>query len=237
MSVQQMMGHTVDPDGKWLYRVGGISALVLGLAYIIIMALYVPMGAPSGGDDAKLAYLAANMTAWWAILGLSILTDFLFIPLALALYAALRGVNKHVMWLATAFVGLFVVLDLAITWPNYAFLITLGSQYAAATSEAGRAVLVAAASYPLAVLDSSLLGVYIILVPGLGILLAGLVMLKGIFNKATAYLGIATGILGIVSVVGPLFASALGATAILASVLTLVWLLFAGYRLVRLGQP
>jgi len=29
MSVQKMMFNAVDPDGKWLYRVGGISALIL----------------------------------------------------------------------------------------------------------------------------------------------------------------------------------------------------------------
>ena len=49
MSAQSMMVNAVDPDGKPLYRVGGISAIVFGLAYIVIIALYVPMGArPSG---------------------------------------------------------------------------------------------------------------------------------------------------------------------------------------------
>jgi hypothetical protein len=46
MSAQKMMVHAVDPDGKWLYRVGGISALVLGIAYIITNPLYVHVGAP-----------------------------------------------------------------------------------------------------------------------------------------------------------------------------------------------
>jgi hypothetical protein len=40
-----------------------------------------------------------------------------------------------------------------------------------------------------ALLESSLLGVYIILVPAVGILMTGLVMLKGIFSKSTAYFG------------------------------------------------
>jgi hypothetical protein len=236
MSVQKMMVNAVDPDGKWLYRVGGISALVLGIAYIITIALYVPVGAPPSGAEARLTYLAGNTTVWWAILGLSVLTDFLFVPVALSLYLALKGINRNAMLVATACVGLFIVLDLAVTWTNYASLITLSGNYAAATNDTQRAVFVAAANYPSAVLESSLLGVYAILVPSFGYLMTGLVMLKGIFSKSTAYLGLVSGILGIVSVAGPFFASSLSVTIIIASVITTVWVLFVGYRLYRLGQ-
>jgi hypothetical protein len=183
----------------------------------------------------RLQYLAQNTTVWWAILGLSVLTDLLFVPVALSLYLALKGVNRNAMLVATAFVGLFIVLDLAVTWPNYASLITLSSNYAAATNEAQRAAYVAAANYASAVLTSSLEAVYSILILSLGILIIGLVMLKGIFGKSTAYLGLVTGVLGIVSVVGPLFVSTLSATIIITSVLTTVWVLFVGYRLYRLG--
>jgi hypothetical protein len=86
------------------------------------------------------------------------------------------------------------------------------------------------------VAESSLLAVYVILVPGVGFLITGLVMLKGIFSKITAYLGVVSGILSIVSVVGPFFVSSLGLTIIIASILITVWILFVGYRLYRLGQ-
>ena len=237
MSMQKTIANAVDPDGKWLYRLGGISALVLGLAYIITIALYVPVGAPPSGAEARLTYVAGNTTVWWAILGLSVLTDFLFVPVALALYLALKGINRNAMLVATAFVGLFIVLDLAITWTNYAALITLSGKYATATSDVQRAVFVAAATYPSAVLESSLLGVYNTLTLAVGILITGVVMLKGIFNKSTAYLGLVTGILGIVSVVGPFFVSALGVIIIITSILTTIWILVVGYRLYRLSQP
>src|SRR6266487_5465725 len=164
MSVQKMMVNAVDPEGKWLYRVGGISALTLGIAYIAIIALYVPIGAPPSGAEARLIYLAGNTTVWGAILDLSILTDFLFVPVALSLYLALKGVNRNAMLVATAFVGLFIVLDLAVTWPNYASLITLSGNYAAATNDAQRAAYVTAANYASAVLASSLEAVYSIMV-------------------------------------------------------------------------
>ena len=237
MSLQNRMENVVDPDGKWLYRAGGISALALGIGYIIIIGLYVPMGAPPSGAEALLTYMAGHMTLWWAILGLSVLTDFLFVPVALSLYLALKGINRNAMLVATACVGLFVVLDLALTWTNYAVLIPLSGNYAAATSDAQKLVLSAAAYYPSAVLESSLLFVYNTLTLSIGILITGLVMLKGIFSRSTAYLGLATGFFGIVAVAGPFLTSTLDVTILIASVLTTVWILFVGYRLYRLGQP
>ena len=202
MSAQKMMVNAVDPEGKWLYRVGGISALVLGIAYLITIALYAHVGAPPSGGQAWLKYLAGKTTVWWAILGLSVLTDLLFVPVALSLYLALKGVARSTMLVATAFVGLFIVLDLAVTWPNYASLITLSGNYAAATNDAQRVAYVAAATYASAVLSSRLEAVYAIVVLSLGILMIGLVMLKGIFSKSTAYIGVVTGVLGIVSIAG-----------------------------------
>jgi len=35
--VQDTVVNAVDPDGKWLYRVGGISALAIGIGYIILI--------------------------------------------------------------------------------------------------------------------------------------------------------------------------------------------------------
>jgi hypothetical protein len=230
------MTNAADPDGRWLYRAGGISALSLGIGYIVIIALYVRIGAPPSGVEARLAYLAGNTTAWWAILGLSVLTDFLFVPVALSLYVALKDLNRNLMLLATACVALFVVLDLALTWTNYAALITLSGQYAKAASDAQRAVSITAAGYPSAVLESSLLFVYNTLVLAVGILMTGFVMLNGVFRKSIAYLGLATGILGVVSVVGPFFVSALKTTIILTSVLTTVWVLLVGQTLYGLGR-
>jgi hypothetical protein len=236
MSAEQAMVNAVDPAGIGVYRVGGISALLIGIGYVVTIPLYVYAGAPPSGGQARLTYLAGKTTVWWAILGLSVLTDMLFVPVALALYLALQRVSRTAMLLATAAVGLFVVLDLAVTWTNYAALITLSGSYAAATNAAQRAVYVAAAEYASAVLGSSLEAVYSILVLSLGILLIGLVMLKGVFNKATASVGVATGLLGIVAVVGPFVASPLSLAVIPLSVLTTVWVFLLGYRLLRLGQ-
>lgn len=237
MSAQTMMVNAVDPDGNWLYRVGGISAIAVGLGYIVIIPLYVLAGAPPSGGEAKLTYLAEHTTVWWAIIGLSVLTDLLYIPLALALYLALKGTNRSAMLLAAACLGLFAILELAITWPNYAALNSLSGQYIAAATDTQRAIFIAGADYVSALLATPLVAIYTILVPGTGIFIAGLVMLKGIFGRSTAYLGLVTGICALIAAIGPFFVSALSITIIIVSVLTTFWFLFAGYRLYRLGQP
>lgn len=234
MSAENTAVKTIDPQGKWLYRVGGISGLAIGIGYIIIIVLFVPLGAKPSGAAAWLAYMAGNTRLWWAILGLSVLTDILFVPVTLALYQALKGINKNAMLLAGACVSLFVVLDLAVTWTNYAALIALSGSYAAAANEAQQAAAIAAAIYPAAVVDSSLLFVYNTLTLSVGILIAGFVMLKGVFNKVTAYVGLATGILGIIAVAGSWFTSALGVATLLASALTMLWVFLVGSRLIRL---
>jgi hypothetical protein len=228
--VEKTTVDSVDVDQKQWYRVGGISALVLGVAYIIIVPLYAHVGAAPTGGEAWFKYLPGKTTVWWAILGLSVLTDFLFVPVAFALYLALKGVNRNAMLLATAFVGLFVVLDLAVTWSHYASMLILYSNYSKATDDVQRAGYVAAANYASAVLASPLEIVYAIVTLSFGILVIGFVMLRGVFNKITAYLGLATGILGIVSLAG------LSLTIIMNALFATAWILFVGYRLYRLAQ-
>ena len=230
-----MSASADDLDRRWAYRVGGLSALAIGIGYLVVIPLFVAVGAPPSGGEAWLTYVAGNSTGWWAILGLSVLTDILFIPVAIALFLALERLGRSAMLLATAFVGLFVFLDLAVTWSNYAVLITLGESFAVATTDAERAADIAAATYARSVLESSLWGVYSIVTLAVGILLISIVMRRGTFSRTAGYVGVATGILGIASVAGQLLVPGSGTIiAIVASVLTTAWVLVVGYRLYRL---
>lgn len=226
----------IDPDRQWWFRAGGISGIVLGVSYIIITGVYILGGALPEGAEAWLQFLAARTQAWWVILGLSVLTDLLFVPIAVALYVALKQVNKNAMLVGSGLLILFVILDLAVTWPNYAALLTLSGDYAAAATDLQRSIVVGAASYATAVLGSTLFAVYAILVPALGILVISLVMLKGVFGKVTAFLGVGSGILGIIAVVGPFLISGLGIFAVFSSILTTVWVILLGWKLFRLAQ-
>ena len=231
MKIEEMaVDATGGPDQRYWYRVGSIAAIVLGIGYIIIFPLYARTGAPPSGGEAWFNYLPGKAALWWAILALSVFTDFLYVPLALALYMALKKINRNAMLLATAFIGLFVVLDLAVTWSHYASILVLYSKYSTATSDLQRAGYVAAANYGSAVLTSPLEVVYAIVTLSFGILVTGAVMLRGVFDKITAFLALATGVLGIAALTG--LSLAIIGNALFAT----VWLFFVGYRLYRLAQ-
>lgn len=214
-----------------LRRAGGLSAIALGVSYVAITGLYVVSGVLPAGAEEQLRHVAEHTTVWWMILGLSVATDLLFLPFMWSLYAVLRDVNKNAMLAGTGLVGLFVLLDLAVTWPNYSTLITLGDKYVAAGDDAQRAVLLGAATYAVEVLSSGLFAVYAILVPAMGCFVIGWVMLKGAFGKIAAYLGMAAGTLGVISVLGSLVVDTADVAVILASILTTVWVLLVGFKL------
>lgn len=227
MNAQANWAKTEVFKADGLLRVGGLSALVIGTAYIIIIGLYSVAGAPPVGGEAWLNYLVGKTAVWWAIVGISVFSNFLYVPVALALYAALAPAHRSAMLIGVAFVGLFVTLELAVNWASYASLIMLSGEYAAASTEAQRALLIAAANYPSSVIASPLALVYAVGTLSFGILVIGWVMLKSGFGKLTAYLGIITGVLGFLAVAGVSVAVILNALA------ATLWLFFVGYRLVR----
>ena len=231
------MDRAVELDRTALYRAGGIAALALGAAYLVITVIYSVIGVvPTETGEAWLTYLEGKTAAWWGIVYLSALTDVLFFPVALTLYVALRQVNHTAMIAGAGLLVLFAILDLAVTQIGFAALITLSGDYSGATTDVERAAAIAAASYPVALFRSSLFAAYVIGIPAVGILLVSVVMRAGSFSRVTAWIGVLAGIVGIVAVIVPLFWSAAGFLPIITAVLTLIWVLLVGWRLLRLGS-
>ena len=229
MSAGDAVGNTVSANRRQWYRRGGVAALVIALGYAAIIPLFAHVGAPPTGGEGFFNYLPGKTTIWWWILGLSVLTDLLYIPLALALYIALKQGNKYLMALAAIFMGMFVILDLAMTQGHYASILTLFHNYSLATDNAHRAAYLAAAEYAAAVLATPMEIVYAIVMPSIGTLLTGIVMLKSEFGKVAAYLALITGVLGVISLTGwfpVIMGNALFAT---------LWFFVVGYKLIRLA--
>jgi hypothetical protein len=105
MSVEGTTVRAVDAHQRWWCRVGGVAALIIGIGYIIIFPFYAQVGPPPGSGEAWFKYLPGKTTAWWTILGLSVFTDFLFVPVAFALYGALKHVNRNAMLLVSCPIG------------------------------------------------------------------------------------------------------------------------------------
>ena len=237
MNAQNMIVNAVNPEGKWFYRVSGIAAFVLVVGYFLTFPIYFWVGdQPASGVEAQLAYFAEHAGGWWAIVFLMVFTDLLIVPIFFGIYIALKHVNKGLIFMALAFKAfLFVILDLAVTWTAYSTMITAGVQYGAAATEAQRAALAAAAASASAMLASPLLGTYAILIPSLGVLFAGLVMLKGVFTRAIAYVALAVGLTGILFM-GSYIIDGLDVFRYINALLAAVFYLLAGYRLYKLGK-
>jgi hypothetical protein len=237
MNAQNVIANPVDPEAKWFYRVSGIAAFALVVGYFLTFPIYFWVGdPPASGVEAQLAYFAEHAGGWWAIVFLMVVTDLLLVPIFFGIYLALKHVNQGLILVALAFKAfLFVILDLAVTWTAFSTMIIAGVQYGAAATEAQRAALAAGAAYPSAILDSPLSGTYAILIPALGVLFAGLVMLKGVFNRVTAYVALAVGLTGILFM-GSYIIDGLAVLRYINALLAAVFYLLAGYRLYKLGQ-
>jgi hypothetical protein len=237
MNAQNVRANSVDPEGKWLYRVGGIAAIILVVGYFVTFPILAWMGEwPASGVGAQLAYFAERAAGWWAIVFLMVVTDLLLIPIFFGIYFALKHINKGLMLVALVFKAfLFVILDLAVTWTAFSAMIIAGVQYGAAATEAQRAALATGAAYASAMMNSPVAGTYAVLIPSLGVLFAGLVMLKGVFSKATAYVAVLTGLTGILWM-GSFFIDGLDVIRYINAMLAMVFYLLAGVRLYKLGR-
>ncbi|HET9017613.1 MAG TPA: hypothetical protein VFN57_18575, partial [Thermomicrobiaceae bacterium] len=103
-------------------------------------------------------------------------------------------------------------------------------QYTAATSDAQRAALAAAAEGFIA---QNTVPTAIGVLETVGILILAAVMLRGVFRRWVAYLGVATGTVGIVcEALKPL----LGMAYISYGLLLFVWLVAIGWELSRLSR-
>ena len=171
---------------KWLYRVAGTCALLS--AALIFVAGWVFMNWPPPGFQPS----AANVGQWFAFfqshhlaalfdLDLVMVADnVLVIPLFLALYVVLRRTSPAwtTLGVALALVGCAGYFAI-----NPAFsLLSLSRQYAAATTDAERAAVLAAGQTILAIYQGTGFDLYILVVSAAGVILGG-VMTRSEFGK------------------------------------------------------
>jgi len=236
-SVRRSPGEaSASPDPSWrgLYRVGGVSAALYVVLIIIPLVLLntTPLPPLSGGA-ATLQYIASHKPVYIielvSFVGLSLPAMVVF----LALYVALKHLNKSFAALG-AIVGVaseVIALAYNSSPPSLnTGLLYLSDQYVAATTAAQRAAFATGAEGLIAVSNAvNAAGI----LTAMGILILSLVMLKGVFHKGVAYLGIATGAIGIISetlrpIIGPGY--------YIYGLLLPIWFVAVGWKLYRLAR-
>ena len=161
-----------------------------------------------------------------------LVVDHVFIGLMfLALYVALRRASQSSMAIALTLELMAIATYFA---SNPAFeMLSLSDQYAAATTEAQRAVIVGAGHAMVATWQGSAFNVSYIL-GAVAILVTGAVMLRSpVFGRATAYVGILFGVLSLV----PASAGKVGLVMSLLSLVPMwIWLGLIARTLFQLGS-
>jgi hypothetical protein len=214
-----------------LFRAGAVSAAAAVLLYLVgfvIVAVSDP--APDSGGAAMLKYVDAHRTGYIIRQVLWEAPALLLMVVILALAVALR---RHSPSLA-AVTGLLGVSSWALSfaWPTTGdgslAMVTLSDRYVDATTATERASLVAGADMLNVLNDMPVIGV----LQTLGVLLISLLMLRATtFGLRLAWLGVATGAIGIVSeALRPI----LGWAYAVYGLLLFVWLAWVAVALWRL---
>jgi hypothetical protein len=226
-------GQGVGQTWRLLYRVGGVSAwLFVGMLVAAIVLSVVTPQPPTSGGTATLDYIAGHRTLYVVAQQLWLVPGLFGMVTYLALYPALKHLDHGLAALGSAVGGSAWALTLAIptTTTGAPALVYLSDQFTAATDPARRTALAAAAE---ALIAQNRTPVVVGPLTAVGLLIVSIVMLRGVFGRAVAYLGIATGVLGVASeALRFVIEGGYG----VYGVLMLVWTGAVGWRLFQLGS-
>ena len=222
-------------DDRWvpLYRAGAVSAAAAVLLYAVALVIVtVSDPPPDSGGAATLDYVATHRTVYilrqvlWQAPGLFMMVVILALAVALRRYgpslAAVAGTIGVSSW------------AISLAWPTTGdgslAMVLLSDRYTSATTAAEQASMVAGADLLTALNDMpAVIGV----LQTLGVLLIGLLMLRGPFGKALAWLGVATGAVGVASEV---LRPVLGMAYAVYGLMLFVWLAWVAVALWRHAQ-
>jgi len=193
--------QAAEPPWKTLYIVGAVAALVavtlfrrnLSVEVMQFRGFGIIRGVPATWPSSAIEWytlLQDNTFVGLILLNVVDVINYCLVGLIfLALYGALRRANKSAMVIATACALVGIGIHLA---SNQAFaILSLSKQYAAATTDARRSMLLAAGEALLAIQNQGT-GYYasFFLVVVAGLVISVVMLRSSVFGKATAIVGI-----------------------------------------------
>jgi len=226
------------PDKRWngYYKAGAISIIIAGILVLITLPLIpvlIPSLAPSSVQSG-LTSIQSQSLLFGMTWGIYLVSDLLYLIAFPALYFALRQANRTVTLIAAIFNLVFVAVDVGVDIPLRLSLIGLSNSYLSTNGDV-RAAYLATGQLTMDLANLTALVATFLQFSAIG--LASYAMLKSeTFKKSTAYIGMASGVLGLLFI--PTFAlgSMLSGLFNIGSfVLLVIWSMLAGYRLYKLS--
>ena len=230
-----------DSDYKSLYRLGGLAAWIVAFLTVAEIVAFIIFPQPeyvSGCFDLFQASPIIGLLDFW---GLELPMYAMFAPVFLALYAALRKVDKSWMAIALTFALLGVAVFFATNNPSS--MLSLSRQYAASTTDAGRTALLGAGEAILAstgqrAVGGFNIGLFLVSVAGL---IVSTVMLRSVsFHRSTAWVGILAWGLSLAEYLRQAFTSSVTIALLViipGAILLVIWFVLVGKSLWQLGHP
>ena len=234
MKMMNQANNTENTDFAWkpLYKIGGIAASLMFALTLVQSFIFIAYPPPSTVIDYFTLFQKNQFLGLLDLDFLLIVINILLILIYLALYVALNRFNKSYTTVALVIGLVGTTLFFASREATFGML-TLSSQYTAATTDAQRATLLAAGQALLAIYNGTAFDLSYVL-GGLVILIFSVVMLQSnIFNKAIAYVGI---VMGILMLVPPTVGTIGLFLSLISLVPTLIWLIPIARKFFQLAR-
>ena len=221
-------GFNIDPSWRGVYKASGLSLFAGGAIIVVFLLSVFIMQVPL--PDTPQVFLENPMPPV-ILYSLAALGEFLLMPGVLGLYLSLKDVKKTHMLIGTA-VWLAAIPMFLVSRGQIISLLPISASYTATTSEIMKAAYVA--SVELAIDAANIYVAMALALLGVGFVIIGRVMLKGVFGKGTGYLVIVAGILILLGTCGVVL-EVLAILTLFGLVLTAVWQMVVGAKLYKLG--
>jgi hypothetical protein len=222
-------GFNIDPSWRGVYKASGLSLFAGGAIIVVFLLSVFIMQVPL--PDTPQVFLENPMPPV-ILYSLAALGEFLLMPGVLGLYLSLKDVKKTHMLIGTA-VWLAAIPMFLVSRGQIISLLPISASYTATTSEIMKAAYVA--SVELAIDAANIYVAMALALLGVGFVIIGRVMLKGVFGKGTGYLVIVAGILILLGTCGVVL-EGLAILTLFGLILTAVWQIVVGAKLYKLGK-
>ena len=223
------------PDASWnaVFKVGGIAALAVVALVLVQAPIFILYPQPTTVIGHFMQFQDNKLLGLVDLDLILILAEALNIPILFALYAGLKRANPAALTVALS-LGLTGITFFFATNPTFSF-IYLSDQYAAATTDLQRGAFLAAGEALIANYNGTAFGLFFILGGIADLIIAAVMLRSGIFNKLTAWVGMAVGAMLLVPPLPFLgnFALVLSYVVILPS---MAWNILIAIQLFRLSR-
>jgi hypothetical protein len=184
-----------DSRWQWLYRLGGSAALITAIFIPLQVVIFMAWPPPTTAQGYFTVFQNNPIVGLLNLDLLLLIDQMLGIVILVALYIALRRANAAWM-IVTLALGLLAAAAYVASNTGINLLI-LSKQYAAATTDAQRALYLAAGESMLAIYNGAAFHVSYILGALVGTIIGVVMWRSGVFSRATASLAILANVISL----------------------------------------